>query len=98
MKLILLFNFPELAFGAPLELAHMIVCHCHGLTDRALRSAIRDGAITCERLMERTDAGTCCGGCRPALDELIGEERLLARGSARRSSRVFERVVVSDRV
>lgn len=54
----------------------MIVCHCLRLSDRALRCSIREGACSREELMEETGAGTCCGGCRPALDELLDEERL----------------------
>lgn len=53
----------------------MIVCHCHRVTDRVIRSAVRDGAGSEEAVAEVCGAGSCCGGCVPAVSEIIGEER-----------------------
>lgn len=55
----------------------MIVCHCRGVTDRTIRTAIRDGARSRRQVARACDAGRRCGGCRPVIDELLqleGEE------------------------
>jgi bacterioferritin-associated ferredoxin len=52
----------------------VIVCHCKAVTDRAIRSAIRDGA-RCRRSVARAcAAGRSCGGCAPAIDEIVQSE------------------------
>jgi bacterioferritin-associated ferredoxin len=52
----------------------MIVCHCQAVTDRAIRSAVRDGA-RCRRSVARAcSAGRSCGGCRLAIDEIVRSE------------------------
>ncbi|MBK9383700.1 MAG: (2Fe-2S)-binding protein [Planctomycetes bacterium] len=56
----------------------MILCCCTGTSDRDLRSLVREGARDLDRLGEATGAGACCGGCRPALRELLREEGVLA--------------------
>jgi bacterioferritin-associated ferredoxin len=56
----------------------MILCCCTGTSDRDLRSLVREGVRDLERLGEATGAGACCGGCRPALRELLREEGVLA--------------------
>jgi len=53
----------------------MIVCHCHRVTDRVIRAAVREGAVSEEAVAEVCGAGACCGGCVPAVSEIIGEER-----------------------
>jgi bacterioferritin-associated ferredoxin len=50
----------------------MVVCHCKGLTDRDVRSAIEAGACTRRDVVRRCGAGSVCGGCRPVIDELLG--------------------------
>ena len=52
----------------------MIVCHCQAVTDRAIRSAVRDGA-RCRRSVARAcAAGRSCGGCALAIDEILRSE------------------------
>ena len=51
----------------------MFVCHCRAVTDHGIRDAIADGARTMEDLGERLGAGVRCGGCWPALYELLDE-------------------------
>lgn len=51
----------------------MIICHCRGINDRTVRDAIDDGMETVEELAEICGSGSDCGGCRPALAELIVE-------------------------
>ena len=49
----------------------MLVCHCHQVSDRTIRACIREGAETVAQVGERCGAGTSCGGCRPAVKELL---------------------------
>ena len=63
----------------------MYVCLCHGITDRQVRHALREGACSVDQVMECTAAGTCCGGCRPAIAEIV--ERARAEGAEAPSSR-----------
>ena len=52
----------------------MLVCHCRGITDRDIRFAVRRGARTPDEVGAVCGAGTCCGGCRPAVRGLIRSE------------------------
>lgn len=52
----------------------MIVCHCRRVTDRAITAAIREGATSEEHVAEMCGAGSCCGGCLPAVSELLDRE------------------------
>jgi bacterioferritin-associated ferredoxin len=53
----------------------MIVCLCRGVSDRAVRAAIRAGAETEEQVAELCGAGSGCGGCGPTISELLEAER-----------------------
>jgi len=53
----------------------VIVCHCNGVSDRTIRRAVRSGAASCREIARSCNAGTFCGGCRPAIAELIREEQ-----------------------
>ncbi len=52
----------------------MIVCHCKGVSDRAIRAAIRGGARSCQQVGRTCEAGRCCKGCQPLIRELIEHE------------------------
>jgi len=52
----------------------MIVCHCKAVTDRAIRLAVRKGARSRHEVSEACSANLCCGGCAPAIDEIIASE------------------------
>jgi bacterioferritin-associated ferredoxin len=54
--------------------AVMIVCHCHAVTDRAIRRVVREGACSLREVALASRAGRMCGGCRPAVKKLIEEE------------------------
>jgi bacterioferritin-associated ferredoxin len=57
----------------------MIVCHCHGLTDRDIREAAqRTRAGRCEDLQAACPAATCCGGCRPLVERILSQQQLEA--------------------
>lgn len=51
----------------------MIVCVCHGIPCKKIRSVIREGAETVDAVGAACGAGTDCGSCRVAIDELIEE-------------------------
>jgi bacterioferritin-associated ferredoxin len=53
----------------------MIVCHCHGVTDRVIRRTVREGASTCAQVSRACAAGGGCGGCRPVILEIIESEQ-----------------------
>lgn len=53
----------------------MIVCHCHGVTDREIRACVQQGARTCGDVGEVCGAGTGCGGCASLVAEVVSGER-----------------------
>ena len=57
----------------------MIVCHCHGVTDREIRDSVQCGARTCADVADACGASSGCGGCRSLVAEIVqGERRRLA--------------------
>ncbi len=57
----------------------MIVCICHGINEKALRSAVESGATTMSDLQAQTGVATCCGKCadcaKCVLSEALNELR-----------------------
>ena len=54
----------------------MLICHCHAVNDRAIRdAALAVGATEPEQITAMCGAGGHCGGCMPALQELLDELR-----------------------
>ena len=54
----------------------MIICQCNGVSDRAIRKAVRDGArVNRNEVVRACTAGMACGGCVPAIDEIIDAEQ-----------------------
>jgi bacterioferritin-associated ferredoxin len=51
----------------------MIICHCRAVSDRTVRESLRKGAADIASVMAETGAGTCCGGCLVAVEELVAE-------------------------
>ncbi len=49
----------------------MIICQCKGLTDRAIRRMVRDGARSRGEVARVCAAGSSCGGCSSAIDKII---------------------------
>jgi bacterioferritin-associated ferredoxin len=43
----------------------MIVCVCKAVSDRHIRSAVKDGATSLRDLTRDLGVGTCCGKCLP---------------------------------
>ena len=54
----------------------MVICHCHGISDRAIRKAVRGGASTRREIARSCQAGGLCGGCGPAIDEILASEEV----------------------
>ena len=52
----------------------MIVCHCHGVTDREIRRCVRSGAGCVGAVSEACGAASCCGGCRPLVSKIVEAE------------------------
>jgi len=60
----------------------MIICQCNGVSDRAIRKAVRDGAGNRNAVVRACTAGMACGGCVPAIEEIIeAEQERIARSS-----------------
>ena len=53
----------------------MIICQCNGISDRAIRKAVRDGASNRNDVVRACTAGMACGGCVPAIEEIIDAEQ-----------------------
>lgn len=51
----------------------MIVCVCHGVNDRDIRTAIKNGASSVEDLGASLGVGTCCGCCRETCNDMLAE-------------------------
>jgi bacterioferritin-associated ferredoxin len=49
----------------------LIVCSCHGVTDREIRRLARSGASTLREVAERCSAGAGCGGCRAGVRAIL---------------------------
>ena len=49
----------------------MIICQCEAVSDRAVRSAIRGGAIDLDTIAADCGAGSGCGGCHVRLQRLL---------------------------
>lgn len=50
-----------------------IVCSCMGVTRGCLTLARESGCKTVDDLIQKTQASTVCGSCRPLLQQLVGE-------------------------
>ena len=60
----------------------MIVCHCTGITDRDIRSLVRQGrAKTVSEIGLDCSAGVGCGGCRLAVEHIVQIVRQEERSS-----------------
>ena len=60
----------------------MIICQCNGISDRAIRKAVRDGASNRNEVVLACTAGMACGGCVSAIEEIIDAEQEWAERSS----------------
>ncbi len=49
----------------------MILCHCAGVTDIAIRALIQAGATSCVDIARRCGAGRCCAPCREEIAAIL---------------------------
>ena len=49
----------------------MLICHCKGKTCADIKRAAACGARSLGDLSKQNDAGSACGGCRPALEAIL---------------------------
>jgi bacterioferritin-associated ferredoxin len=54
----------------------MIVCHCAGVTDRAIAELAREGVSTVKEIVCRTGAGRRCAPCRDEIRTLLCADAL----------------------
>jgi bacterioferritin-associated ferredoxin len=54
----------------------VLLCHCRGVNDRVIETAIACGARTVDDVAKACGAGGRCGGCVPAIEELLVESRV----------------------
>ena len=52
----------------------MLVCQCNGVSDRAIRRAVREGAASAADVGQLCGAGTCCAGCVDLIDKIVRSE------------------------
>jgi bacterioferritin-associated ferredoxin len=55
------------------EDAVVLVCHCRAVNDRQIEAAALCGATTVREIVSACGAGGVCGGCRPAIEEILDE-------------------------
>ncbi len=51
----------------------MIVCLCHGVSDRTIDEAVHDGCRTVRQIGRACGAGTDCGACKRQVKAIVGE-------------------------
>jgi bacterioferritin-associated ferredoxin len=49
----------------------MIICVCKAVSDRQIRSAVKDGASSLRDLTRDLGVGTCCGKCLPEAKQAL---------------------------
>jgi bacterioferritin-associated ferredoxin len=53
----------------------VLLCHCKGVSDRVIDTAIACGASTLDDVARACGAGAYCGGCRPGIEDLLEGRR-----------------------
>jgi bacterioferritin-associated ferredoxin len=52
----------------------VIVCHCRATSDREIRRAVRNGAVSLHEVSSACGAASGCGGCAEVVHEIIASE------------------------
>ncbi len=58
-----------------IEKSSKIICHCAGTTEENIEIVIADGCETIEDIQNRTGAGSVCGKCKSAIQEIIDNNK-----------------------
>ncbi|HPG73859.1 MAG TPA: (2Fe-2S)-binding protein [Bacteroidales bacterium] len=52
--------------------SNKIICTCNQVTEQQIEDAIlKDNCDTVEKIQEKTEAGTVCGGCIEDIEEIL---------------------------
>lgn len=54
-----------------LNIVIVIVCHCHGVSDRRIQAEAGLGANDVDDVARRCGAGSDCGGCVALIEDLL---------------------------
>lgn len=54
----------------------VLVCHCRAVNHRQIEAAALCGARSVRDVVQACGAGGVCGGCRPAIHDLLRETAL----------------------
>lgn len=57
----------------------MIICICHGVSDRQIHQAIREGACSLEEISRCNGAGSDCGSCIKKLRKMVDSQPIAER-------------------
>jgi bacterioferritin-associated ferredoxin len=60
----------------------MYICVCHGISEKRLDQAIREGARSFEQLQSCTGVATCCGACEPSARQMLDQQVLASNPSS----------------
>lgn len=60
----------------------MIVCVCKNVSDRDIRAAMADGAMSLRQVRLELGVSTCCGKCGPDVKEIVDAQNMGAVGHA----------------
>lgn len=55
-------------------MARKLLCVCNFIPERDISKAIEKGATVLEDIKEYTGAGTSCGRCHPAIENILKEQ------------------------
>ena len=56
----------------------MYVCVCNAVTERQIKQAIDEGALTAGQLRQKLDAESMCGSCDDCLEDYLSEAFMFA--------------------
>jgi len=60
----------------------MIVCVCHGVSDRAIVAEVQGGCTSFEALQHATRVATCCGCCEDCARQVMAAAQVVADARA----------------
>ena len=66
----------------------MIVCVCHGVSDRAIVAQVQGGCTSFEALQDATRVATCCGCCEDCARQVMAAAQIVADARAASAPKV----------